>query len=648
MKKWKSLSRCKRTFAGVLTAILILAGLTVPAIHVKAVMIFDDTFDLSGIKAGMSAGALGELSGVRGGRAVISSVSTGTFSCTQDMTVVLLYGSAEMHDPGMTLYLRFPDGKMYTFTTEFSTTWDGTHDLQVTFTLPKLDHNYSHSNTVPATCTADGKEVYTCTGCGASYDEKIDKTGHNYTSAITKEATCAQAGVRTYTCQNCNDQYTENIPATGNHTYPAAWTLDRAATAKAEGLQYKLCTVCGNRVEEALPTLKEETTESTTEEDTEETTTEEDTTEEEETTEETAEESSQETKKETPTEETAEESETSEKNDTEDTPAKDTSVEPSSEAPDSGKPRFFERLRNSVSGALANAKDHPVGTGLIAAAGVAVLTGLGFLIKAKKAASAAAKAAKLAAGLPELSNKTVLTYIAGNEFNDAFIGLIKEKPFLSVVTVEKPAEDIAMQVHDEMPDLVILEVTDEASMKETEQDMVNIRAVYEDAVFSILTTEEFLNVPEQEAKLKAMEEAGNISKYTTQKTVKTPETAFNHLILPIYRPELTVENTVSYIGDIADLLGIPGISFITRLYVDGKDIKETAELSEKGVVEKSIIIADIADILGLSQVASVLGLIDDLDTIKGALDKEAGTQDGIDGASAAKDVVDVVSEVLGK
>jgi len=117
--------------------------------------------------------------------------------------------------------------------------------------------NYTLSNTIPATCTEEGKRIYscacgdsyyepiaalghdeivhsaqipTCTGVGwneyvtcsrcnySTYDE-ISKEGHKYSSsAITTPPTCKEEGVRTYTCENCGDtSFTEKIPVNDEH-----------------------------------------------------------------------------------------------------------------------------------------------------------------------------------------------------------------------------------------------------------------------------------------------------------------------------------------------------------------------------------------------------------------------------------------------
>ncbi|MBQ2815579.1 MAG: hypothetical protein IJE65_02810, partial [Clostridia bacterium] len=50
------------------------------------------------------------------------------------------------------------------------------------------EHNYT-AVTTPATCTETGKTVYTCAGCGDTYEEVIPSLGHNYV-----DGTCSNCG----------------------------------------------------------------------------------------------------------------------------------------------------------------------------------------------------------------------------------------------------------------------------------------------------------------------------------------------------------------------------------------------------------------------------------------------------------------------
>lgn len=57
-------------------------------------------------------------------------------------------------------------------------------------------------------------------------------------------ATCGKAGSVTYLCSNCGVMKTDALAATGNHAY-GAYTVTKAATVLAEGVQVRTCKVCG-------------------------------------------------------------------------------------------------------------------------------------------------------------------------------------------------------------------------------------------------------------------------------------------------------------------------------------------------------------------------------------------------------------------
>jgi len=92
-----------------------------------------------------------------------------------------------------------------------------------------VKHNLTTTKT-DATCTAAGKLVTTCSGCGYNKEEAIAQLQHSWgTGTVTTNPTCNATGVRTYTCALCKDTKTETVDATGNHNFNAAGS----------------CTVCG-------------------------------------------------------------------------------------------------------------------------------------------------------------------------------------------------------------------------------------------------------------------------------------------------------------------------------------------------------------------------------------------------------------------
>ena len=123
-------------------------------------------------------------------------------------------------------------------------------------------HDFRVSASMPATCTTEGYDTYTCTICGESYNKiTTPVTDHRYNAVISQEATCTQKGLVTYTCQQCANPYTEETPVL-SHAYRADWSCgendhwhdctrceavnDQAAhTFGQKGDARFTCTVCG-------------------------------------------------------------------------------------------------------------------------------------------------------------------------------------------------------------------------------------------------------------------------------------------------------------------------------------------------------------------------------------------------------------------
>ena len=99
--------------------------------------------------------------------------------------------------------------------------------------------------TKEATCGVDGEKTYTCTVCGATKTEVIEKTGdHQYNDGeVTKEPTCAEEGEKIYTCTVCHETRTESIAKTDDHKF--VWKTISEATALAPEKQQGTCDICG-------------------------------------------------------------------------------------------------------------------------------------------------------------------------------------------------------------------------------------------------------------------------------------------------------------------------------------------------------------------------------------------------------------------
>jgi predicted RNA-binding Zn-ribbon protein involved in translation (DUF1610 family) len=100
-------------------------------------------------------------------------------------------------------------------------------------------------NEVPATCEAEGSydEVIYCTVCKAEISREkktIDKLPHSYAAVVTAP-TCTEQGYTTYTCSECGDSYTGDYTTALGHDYVAVVT---DPTCTAQGYTTHTCSRC--------------------------------------------------------------------------------------------------------------------------------------------------------------------------------------------------------------------------------------------------------------------------------------------------------------------------------------------------------------------------------------------------------------------
>ena len=110
-------------------------------------------------------------------------------------------------------------------------------------TQEEIDAAWEETERTEATCTEDGKIVYTNSITGDTKEESIPAAGHDYEVTETADATCTEDGTNTYTCKVCGDTYEEAIPATG-HT-EGEWKVTKEAGLFSTGSKEVTCEKCG-------------------------------------------------------------------------------------------------------------------------------------------------------------------------------------------------------------------------------------------------------------------------------------------------------------------------------------------------------------------------------------------------------------------
>ena len=120
------------------------------------------------------------------------------------------------------------------------------------------------------------------------------------------------------------------------------------------------------------------------------------------------------------------------------------------------------------------------------------------------------------------------------------------------------------------------------------------------------------------------------------------------LILPILRLDIRSDASLENIGTICDLLGIPGISAIISAYISGRDIRSTIEEGDLGFSGSASIISNVASIMGMDTLASVSGLVGDIEAMKDAGQEDAGANEKKNAIMGARDIVDVAKDLADK
>ena len=118
------------------------------------------------------------------------------------------------------------------------------------------EHTFVFTKNIAPTCTAEGYDLYTCSGCGATEKRNVKPAlGHKWDSGkVTTEPTEKDPGVMTYTCVICGAIKTEVIPATGPHIHD--WDDGVVTTEPTEttpGIRTYTCKSCGQTRTELIP-----------------------------------------------------------------------------------------------------------------------------------------------------------------------------------------------------------------------------------------------------------------------------------------------------------------------------------------------------------------------------------------------------------
>lgn len=109
-------------------------------------------------------------------------------------------------------------------------------------------HDYALTETIQATCTGYGWNIYTCKTCNHTHmptSERAEPLGHSYDAGKVTEADCTNGGFTEYTCTRCG---VKDIPADAQKD-PLGHNFDHGrvfvATCEEGGFTSFTCLRCG-------------------------------------------------------------------------------------------------------------------------------------------------------------------------------------------------------------------------------------------------------------------------------------------------------------------------------------------------------------------------------------------------------------------
>ena len=114
-------------------------------------------------------------------------------------------------------------------------------------------HNYEETSSYPATCTADGAKVSTCTRCGDVVTETLTAPGHDmeYSESHSSEATCEKVGYKYNACSVCGEtELVEELPLIACNEELIS---DVESTCYSQGYKTYKCSMCFEERTEKLP-----------------------------------------------------------------------------------------------------------------------------------------------------------------------------------------------------------------------------------------------------------------------------------------------------------------------------------------------------------------------------------------------------------
>lgn len=240
---------------------------------------------------------------------------------------------------------------------------------------------------------------------------------------------------------------------------------------------------------------------------------------------------------------------------------------------------------------------------------------------------------------PEISFEDKTVFV--NSENEKLIKTLKAKHYLEVVQQEDEGSDPDQEAAESEAHLYICDVNDEERLNELLDKKTEL---LKKIPLGFLVKKSLCERIKE--RLEQLKKEKKISAYVSDDSDEN--NIMVNLILPILKPDIRSDASLENIGTICDLLGIPGISSVINAFISGRDIKATVEEGDLGLSGSANIISNVASIMGMDTLASVSGLVGDIEAIRDAGEEDAGANENKNAILGAKDIVDVVKDLTDK
>ena len=494
--------------------------------------------------------------------------------------------------------------RLYT-RTDAASTWMPTGDTR---DIPKVDHDYIVSSRVEPTCIKEGVVIYECRFCHEEKSETLSALGHNYLVKTTK-ATCTEDGLSIYTCSRCKNSYEKVLEKLG-HDYKETVLSEPTCTKEGE-IEHK-CKRCEDTYIEKTKALGHTLGEYVT------------------------------VKEPNCIEDGLKQAECSVCHEFDKItlpalghkyPEEWTLIKKASIFKEGLEEKTCEECGEVIEQVVPK-EEVPVIAYIAGGLGLAAALFFGYtkIIKSKKLLKQAEEASNFE--IPTLEEKVIAVFLDNeDEYNKSLIDYFKLKYYINIKRADyKDAESLQTIVEDEEPEFVIMTYAD---YKELEPDLDTKYAFIVDGKLEEDDLQELKKLKEDKVLIDYVFKGDNVNK------------ALVKFVLPAYEPQFSKDNALSTISSVANLMGIPLISTLISAYTEGENIVTIVKEGEYDVSTLSSLIGSIASIMGFEKVETVTELVDDIDTIKSAIDKkkDVGVSDVKDSGEAIQDFVDVIKDV---